>query len=87
MGRTADKGYRRNRRRIQQTQDTCAICGRWIDPDLTYPDPDSFSADHITPISKGGHNRGPLQATHLKCNNSRNNKLMHHVHALHGRQW
>lgn len=87
MSRTSDRGYQRNRRRIQKTEDTCAVCGNWIDPDLKYPDPYSFSADHITPLSRGGHNRGPLRATHLRCNNSRGNKPIHHVNLAHGRQW
>ena len=87
MSRTSDRGYQRNRRRLQRTEDTCAGCGAWIDPDLRYPDPMSFSADHITPISKGGHNRGALRAMHLRCNISLGNKPLHHVNPVHGRQW
>ncbi|RVW04882.1 HNH endonuclease [Rhodococcus spongiicola] len=74
MSLTGHRTYRRNRDRILRTSDVCALCGQWIDPDLSYPDPMSASADHVTPVSKGGSNTGPLQATHLRCNLRRGNR-------------
>ena len=87
MSRTSDRTYLRNRKHVQQTQDTCAWCGQWIDPDLAYPDPYSFSADHIVPLARGGHNRGALTATHLKCNKIRGAKPITEYRPVHGRQW
>lgn len=65
--------------RIAKAQDLpCAICGREIDYKLKYPDPMSASADHIIPISKGGHpsDFDNLQITHLCCNISKSNKIV-----------
>lgn len=87
MSRTSDRTYLRNREHVRRTQDTCHLCGQWIDPDLTYPDPYSFSADHIVPLARGGPNRGALTATHLVCNKRRGAKPLHHVQPNHGRQW
>ena len=47
----------------------CQICFQSIDTELKYPNPLSFSLDHILPRSQGGtdafHN---LRSTHLVCN-------------------
>ncbi|OZD23830.1 hypothetical protein CH253_08180 [Rhodococcus sp. 06-156-3C] len=74
MGRTGHRTYRKRRARLKRQSDVCWLCGEWIDPSLTYPDPMSFSADHVTPVSKGGHNLGPLKAAHYGCNSSRGNR-------------
>ena len=87
MARTSDATYLRNRERVRRTQDTCALCGAWIDPDLKHPDPWSFSADHVVPVSRGGHNKGVLQAAHLTCNRRRGNKALNEMRVPHGRQW
>ena len=88
MSRTSDRGYQRNRRRLQRNEDTCWLCGGWIDPDLKYPHPMSFSADHLQPISRGGHNRGQLRAAHLVHNLQRGNKPANAIQPpKHGRQW
>jgi hypothetical protein len=65
MSRTKDHVYLRNRTHILANSDVCWLCGQWIDPSLKWPDPWSASADHITPVSRGGDNRGQLQAAHL----------------------
>ncbi len=87
MARTNDHTYLRNRARLKRNEDTCAWCGHWIDPDLQWPDPWSFSADHVVPVSRGGHNRGALQAMHLHCNRVRGTKLANEITPPHGRQW
>ena len=50
----------------------CAICGQPVDKKLKWPDPMSATADHIIPISKGGHpsDIANLQLTHLICKQS-----------------
>jgi len=54
---------------------TCGLCGRPIDPSLQYPDPWSFSVDHIIPLSLDGDDTGAnAQAAHLHCNVSKGNR-------------
>lgn len=88
MSRTSDRTYQRNRRRLQKTEDTCWLCGQWIDPDLTWPHPMSFSADHVVPVGKGGHNRGHIRAAHLVHNLQRGSRTTSELQPpKHGRQW
>ena len=48
---------------------TCQICHTHIDIRIQYPNPMSFSIDHIKPRSLGGsHAFYNLQAAHLVCN-------------------
>jgi 5-methylcytosine-specific restriction endonuclease McrA len=55
---------------------TCALCGRPIDRNLSYPDRLSASLDHIVPVSKGGqHTRENTQAAHFTCNTSKRDRL------------
>jgi len=52
----------------------CGICHKHIDLNKAYPDLESFSVDHIIPLSKGGsENQDNLQAAHLSCNISKSN--------------
>jgi hypothetical protein len=83
MSRTKDRGYLRNRRRIRD-QDVCWLCGGWIDPELKSPHPMSWSADHVTPVSRGGDNRGPLKPAHRLCNQRRATAP---PPPRHGRRW
>lgn len=54
---------------------TCQICGEPIDPELTAPNPQSKTTDHIVPLTKGGaHSIENLQAAHLGCNISKGAK-------------
>ena len=47
----------------------CGICETAVDPALAWPDPMSFSLDHIVPLSLGGaHIRTNVRCTHLVCN-------------------
>lgn len=84
MSRTRDRTYKANRERVLANSDTCWLCGGYIDPSLKFPDPLSKSADHVIPISQGGHNHGELRPAHLGCNKSRGRKLPPTTHA---RRW
>jgi hypothetical protein len=66
------------KRRIYfKTDGRCGICKSIIDLSLKYPDPASFSIDHIIPRSQGGtHGFDNLQPAHLACNAKRGNKSL-----------
>jgi len=54
---------------LDKTNGNCGICGLHIDLMLKRPNMNSFSIDHILPISKGGsHTLENVQAAHLLCN-------------------
>ena len=74
MSRTGNRDYRARRAKVLAANDVCWLCGQWIDPLLTHPDPMSGTADHVTPIAKGGHNLGALMPAHLACNKRRGAK-------------
>ena len=69
--------YLRSKKILYATQSYCAICGKPVDFSLKFPDPMSPTADHIIPISKGGHPSSleNLQLTHLGCNLRKGEKL------------
>ena len=69
--------YDRNRKILFATQTYCAICGRPVDFSLKPPDPGAPSADHIIPVSKGGHpsDLSNLQLAHLGCNQKKGSKI------------
>ena len=73
-----DKLYRRNRKRIIESQSICGICGRPVDKSLKAPDPMSPTVDHIIPVSKGGHltDIHNLQLAHWICNRLKSDKLV-----------
>lgn len=55
----------------------CFRCGQPIDYTLQWPDPDSFSADHIKPWSTHPELRedpANIDAAHLKCNQTAGNR-------------
>lgn len=58
------------RRRIYfKSEGVCGVCGDLIDLRLKFPNPKSYSVDHIVPRAAGGkHSIDNLQATHLACN-------------------
>ncbi len=68
--------YTKNRKRVLNENDVCAICGLPIDKRLKFPDPMSATADHIIPVAKGGHPSDPsnLQIAHLICNQVKGTK-------------
>jgi len=47
----------------------CALCGEAVDVGLKYPNPRSWSIDHVMPLSLGGqHRMDNVRITHLDCN-------------------
>lgn len=68
--------FERNKKKVLQTQEVCAICGRPVDKSLLYPHPLSPTVDHILPLAKGGTNElGNLQLAHWTCNRQKSDKL------------
>lgn len=67
----------KNKKRILQSQNICAICGQPVDKSLTFPDPMSPTVDHIIPISRGGHpsDISNLQLAHFTCNRLKSDRL------------
>lgn len=48
---------------------TCGICLQPVNPERLWPDPESVSLDHITPLARGGaHVLENVQCAHLVCN-------------------
>lgn len=55
---------------------SCRICGDPIPKDAKSPDPLSASVDHRIPLSRGGeHSYSNCQASHLRCNVSKGNRV------------
>lgn len=53
----------------------CYLCKESIDITLEWPDPRSFTVDHIQPISKGGSDTpSNVSASHWICNLSKGNR-------------
>lgn len=70
----SSKAYRQNRANLKAQRGPCYHCGQPIDYTLEWPDPGSFSADHIRPLSKYpelADDPGNLCASHLRCNMSK----------------
>jgi hypothetical protein len=54
---------------IRRDLGVCAICAELVPAGLRFPNPDSASMDHKTPLSKGGlHLIENVQLSHLRCN-------------------
>lgn len=53
---------------------TCWLCGGPIDLNRKFPDPLSLEADHVIPVSVGGHVLGRVEPAHRICNIRRGNK-------------
>jgi 5-methylcytosine-specific restriction endonuclease McrA len=54
----------------------CGICRQPIDPTIPPHHADSFTIDHIQPLSRGGeHSYANVRAAHLRCNVSEANRL------------
>ena len=63
------KRYRVHARRLGLA---CALCEQPIDYSVSSPDPLSFEADHIVPLSKGGADKwDALQPTPRQCNRAK----------------
>ena len=66
-GTTSARGYgteyQRRRAALKKLRRDCCLCGEPIDYTLRYPNPGSFSGQHLT-LDK----QGPIDAAHLGCN-------------------
>lgn len=63
--------------RVRTEERVCWLCHQLIDLELNWPDPMSFSVDHVLPASTHQHlalERSNLHAAHLKCNRRRGAK-------------
>jgi hypothetical protein len=92
-GRTG-RPYRRAVERVKRRSQICGICGEAIDMDLRWPDPKSFSADHIETVKALPLNDPRLtdprnmRPSHLGCNSSRGDGTRELVPPLRwSRQW
>jgi hypothetical protein len=66
--------YRTLAAKVKYQEPFCHICGERIDPGLRYPDPWSFSCDHLkSPKLRPdlAEDRRNLRASHLVCNQRR----------------
>jgi 5-methylcytosine-specific restriction endonuclease McrA len=54
----------------------CYLCEQPIDRSRVWPDPESATTDHVTPLSKGGeHDPDNVRITHARCNSAKGNRL------------
>lgn len=66
--------WRRLVANLRMQRRPCWLCGQPIRYDLAWPDPESFTVDHIKPWSTHPHLRedpANLAACHLACNQHR----------------
>jgi hypothetical protein len=64
--------YKRDNARLKATlPPVCRWCGEAIDRALVYPNPMSWSADHVVPMAQGGDLYGERVPMHLRCNDAR----------------
>jgi hypothetical protein len=83
----ADRGnrrYRQLRERVKAEEKTCWLCHEMIDGARIFPDPWSFSLDHVRPVALGGSffDRDNCHAAHLRCNTSRGTSTAHAVRRM-----
>ena len=65
----------RDRERLRRTGAPCHICGLPIDYSLKWPDPQSFVADHVQALARGGDDRITNKlAAHKVCNERKSTK-------------
>lgn len=74
----SDGAWRAARSRVKTRArygEPCGLCGKPIDLTLRRPDPMAFEADHIVPVSMGGHRtkQSNLQPAHALCNGQKGN--------------
>ena len=56
---------------------TCCLCGLPIDRTLRPPHPDSYTLEHLTPITRGGrHDIDNIGFAHRGCNSSKGAKTL-----------
>lgn len=69
--------YLKNRTKLMKVTEHCALCGKELNYNIKYPHPLAPVADHIIPVSKGGHPSSidNLQILHSSCNRNKSDKL------------
>ena len=69
--------YEKNKKRVLNEQEVCAICGKPVDKKIKFPHPLSPTVDHIIPLNKGGHpsDLSNLQLAHLWCNRQKSDTI------------
>lgn len=95
QGKYNDRRYRslanELKRKTRVENLPCWICGLFIDTDLHWKEPMSFTADHIKPIALGGSLYGELRPAHRACNSRRGKKSSGTPHPIRppvtSRQW
>jgi hypothetical protein len=70
-GRGNSRYVRENAALKRTAPPVCHWCGEVIDRDLIWPNPMSWSADHVVPLALGGDLHGVRVPMHLVCNNKR----------------
>lgn len=70
---TRQRSARIKRRQIRERGYLwCGICGQAIDGSLRFPNPMSWSVDHIVPVAAGGADDDDnCQGSHLRCNQAK----------------
>lgn len=65
--------------RVMHEEDSCHLCGGYVDTTLPPHQPGSPEIDEIIPVSKGGSpvNRKNCRLAHRACNNHRSNQDLH----------
>ena len=65
------------RRILAKAKSSCHICGQAIDYTLPHTNPESFVADHVIPIAKGGEDAlSNIRAAHRDCNSTKRARLI-----------
>lgn len=80
MGTDAGRSSRRFQRlkaNLRRQRRPCCICHQPIDYSRRWPDPKSFTVEHLKPMSTHPHlaeDPANLDAAHYSCNSSRGNR-------------
>ena len=69
--------YLKNRTKLMKVTEVCARCGKLLNYNVSFPHPLAPVADHIIPVSRGGHPSSidNMQIVHNVCNNDKSDKL------------